>query len=167
MVLLGDGPLRPALQSQIEAFKLQDHIQLPGFRQYPELPSYYALAGAFIHASTIEQWGLVVNEAMASGLPVIVSNRCGCARDLVKEGLNGFTFDPFNADALAQLMSRVARLDEEGKAKMGAESRRIIAEWGVKRFADGLESAVAKALEVGPPRVSLFDRGLLHALMLR
>ena len=56
---------------------LKSHVLLPGFRQYDELPAYYGLAGAFVHASTTEQWGLVVNEAMASGLPVLVSNRCG------------------------------------------------------------------------------------------
>jgi glycosyltransferase involved in cell wall biosynthesis len=47
-----------------------------------------------VHASTTEQWGLVVNEAMAAGLPVLVSDRCGCAPDLVEVGVNGFTFDP-------------------------------------------------------------------------
>jgi 1,2-diacylglycerol 3-alpha-glucosyltransferase len=54
------------------------------------------LASAFIQASTTEQWGLVVNEAMASGLPVLVSERCGCAPDLVKNGVNGYTFDPYD-----------------------------------------------------------------------
>ena len=81
---------------------------MPGFKQYDELPIYYGLAGAFIHASTTEQWGLVVNEAMAAGLPVIVSERCGCAPDLVENGRNGFTFDPYDVDALTHLMLKMA-----------------------------------------------------------
>ncbi len=72
LVLLGDGPLRPALDSQIAALGLKEHVFLQGFKQYAELPVFYGLAKAFIHASTTEQWGLVVNEAMASGLPVLV-----------------------------------------------------------------------------------------------
>src|SRR5208337_5127598 len=80
---------------------------LPGFKQYEELPAYYGLAGAFVHASTAEQWGLVANEAMASGLPVLVSNRCGCATELVEEGRNGFAFDPENVEQLAGFMRRL------------------------------------------------------------
>ena len=53
----------------------------------------------FVHASTTEQWGLVVNEAMAAGLPVLVSERCGCASDLVAHGINGLLFDPYDVES--------------------------------------------------------------------
>src|SRR5262249_38238680 len=82
LVLLGDGPLRAELEAQLSALGLQEFVSMPGFKQYDELPPYYGKASAFVHASTIEPWGLVVNEGMASGLPVLVSNRCGCAQDL-------------------------------------------------------------------------------------
>ena len=108
LVLLGDGELRADLERRIARADLAGQVILPGFRQYDELPAYYGLAGAFVHAATSEQWGLVVNEAMASGLPVLVSERCGCAPDLVSEGVNGFTFDPCDVDQLAGLMQRVA-----------------------------------------------------------
>ena len=65
LVLLGDGPLRETLNAQLSTLNLHAHVQLPGFKQYNELPVYYALAKAFVHASTTEQWGLVVNEAIA------------------------------------------------------------------------------------------------------
>ena len=65
---LGDGPLRETLNSQLSTLNLNEHVHLPGFEPYDELPVYYALANAFVHASTTEQWGLVVNEAIASGL---------------------------------------------------------------------------------------------------
>ncbi len=67
LVLLGDGPLKSDLCHLISDLRLDACVHLPGFKQYDELPVYYGLAGAFIHASTTEQWGLVVNEAMASG----------------------------------------------------------------------------------------------------
>ena len=106
LVLLGDGPLKTDLRRLISDLRLNEHVHLPGFKQYEELPVYYGLAKAFVHASTTEQWGLVVNEAIASGLPVIVSNRCGCAPELVNG--NGFTFDPGNRHEL------VARLVRDG-----------------------------------------------------
>jgi len=108
LVLVGDGPLRSDLCHLLSGLRLKSSILLPGFKQYPELPAFYASAGAFIHASTTEQWGLVVNEAMASGLPVLVSNRCGCATDLVQAGVNGFTFDPCDVEQLAQLMLKIS-----------------------------------------------------------
>jgi glycosyltransferase involved in cell wall biosynthesis len=141
-------------------------VLLPGFKQYPDLPAYYGLAGAFIHASTTEQWGLVVNEAMASGLPVLVSNRCGCTSDLVQEGVNGFTFDPYDVQQLAQLMLGLSTLNSQ-LSTMAAASRRIIADWGPGRFASGLQEAVEMALRVTPPRATGFDRLLVKALLLR
>jgi glycosyltransferase involved in cell wall biosynthesis len=163
LVLLGDGPLHEALNSQLTTFNLHGHLLLPGFKQYEELPLYFGLASAFVHASTTEQWGLVVNEAMASGLPVLVSNRCGCARDLVQEGVNGFQFDPCNIDQLAQLMLRVS--DSRFPASdFGAASRRIISAWGPERFAKGLRDAVTVALKNPRPRFGALDRLLLRLL---
>jgi 1,2-diacylglycerol 3-alpha-glucosyltransferase len=164
LVLLGDGPLRPALQSQISDLGLELHIHLPGFKQYHELPAYYGLTRAFVHASTTEQWGLVVNEAMASGLPVLVSNRCGCAPDLVREGVNGFTFDPYKADELAHRMVEISALDPVRLTEMGLNSQNMIVDWGPERFARGLRAAVEVALSVGPKRASGLDHILLRML---
>ncbi len=142
LVLVGDGPLRPELERLVSELHLQDFVHLPGFKQYPDLPAYYGCARAFVHASTTEQWGLVVNEAMASGLPVLVSNRCGCANDLVQDGINGFAFDPYNTEQLAQLMLRVSA-PEFPLSTFGRASRRIISEWGPERFATGMLAAGA------------------------
>jgi glycosyltransferase involved in cell wall biosynthesis len=163
LVLLGDGVLRSSLESQVSSLGLQHCVHLPGFKQYPDLPAYYARAGAFIHASTTEQWGLVVNEAMASGLPVLVSNRCGCAADLVQEGVNGFTFDPFNVEQLAQLMLRVSDF-RFPISDFGAASAGIISNWGSEQFAQGLKSAAECALKTGPKKAGILERMLLSAL---
>jgi glycosyltransferase involved in cell wall biosynthesis len=161
LVLLGDGPLRPALGAARSGLGLDDYVHLPGFKQYPELPAYYGLAGAFIHASTTEQWGLVVNEAMASGLPVLVSRRCGCAADLVQEGRNGFTFDPGDVEAMAQAMFRLAETPEPRLEEMGAASREIIARWGAPAFAAGLAAAARVARQNSNRPASLISRGVL------
>ena len=139
-------------------------VYFPGFRQIGELPRFYAHAGAFVHASTKEQWGLVVNEAMVCGLPVVVSERCGCAPDLVVAGETGFAFDPLDAAALRGLLGKVAGMTGEQRAAMGAAGRRLIAEWGPERFARGLKAAAEKALEVGPKRAGWLDRVLLNLL---
>jgi glycosyltransferase involved in cell wall biosynthesis len=163
LVLLGDGPLRSDLVRLVSELGLQSCVLLPGFKQYDELPAYYALAGAFVHASTVEQWGLVVNEAMASGLPVLVSNRCGCAKDLVQEDINGFTFDPNNIDQLSELMVKIS-VDDFPLGVYGAASSRIIAGWSPDRFAQGLSQAVEVALAAPHPQSNVMDRVLLRLL---
>ena len=166
LVLLGDGPLRPELCELIDNLGLQSSVWLPGFNQYDKLPFYYGLAKVFIHASTVEQWGLVVNEAMASGLPVLVSHRCGCAQDLVQEKVNGFAFDPYNYEELAKLMSRLSApgVDLE---KMGCASKMIVAQWGPDRFAGGMAAAVDKAVSAPPPHPTWVDYLLLNLLLMR
>jgi glycosyltransferase involved in cell wall biosynthesis len=167
LVILGDGPLRHELESLRDQLGLRGRVLLPGFRQYPLLPAYYGLAGAFVHASTTEQWGLVVNEAMASGLPVLVSDRCGCAAELVEDGINGWTFDPTDEDELAALMLRVAELPEDRRAAMGVAGQRTIAHWGPERFAEGLKAAAFCARGVEPRPVGIVDELLLGALAMR
>jgi len=166
LVILGDGSLRSRLEQYIAELGLGDAVHLPGFRQYDELPAYYGLAEAFILPSTTDQWGLVVNEAMASGLPVLVSKRCGCAADLVAEGVNGFTFDPYDAHALAGMMHRITNGSAD-VGSMGLASREIIDEWDL----DGFVSGMCRAIQVAPTdfsqRASLGEEALLRALALR
>jgi glycosyltransferase involved in cell wall biosynthesis len=166
LVMLGDGGLRSALEELVMELGIQGAVCMPGFKQYDELPAYYGLAGSFVHASTTEQWGLVVNEAMASGLPVIVSKRCGCAPDLVEEGRNGFTFDPYDVDALADCMLRMADPATD-RAAMGQASREIIARWSPEFFAENLQKAAEAALNAPKRRFGLLDRALLWALRWR
>jgi glycosyltransferase involved in cell wall biosynthesis len=157
LVLLGDGPEKPALDRLIDELKLGAAIRRPGFRSFDELPIYYGLAGAFVHASTTEQWGLVVNEAMASGLPVLVSRRCGCATDLVTDGLTGFQFDPYDEKSLTHPMLKVAD-SKFDRAAMGVAARRRIAEWGPERFAANFWRAADCAMRADPRRSGFINR---------
>ena len=167
LVLLGDGPLKADICRLISDFRLHGHVHLPGFIQYGELPGYYALADGFVHASTTEQWGLVVNEAMATGLPVIVSNRCGCVPDLVAEGKNGFTFNPESVEDLSKLMVDMSRLSDRRLEEMRAESRRIIAGFTPTHFATAAQRAIDVAKAVPTCRATLFLSLLLKALIHR
>ena len=158
LVVVGSGPVEGALRAQcrdagIEVVERGGEPPFPdpgapagaraffyGFRQIAENPVFYALAEAFVLPSSHEEWGLVVNEAMACGLPVIVSRTAGCAEDLVRDGGNGWTFNPTSAGELAACL---ARLDESAtlRARMGAQSAAIIASWGCDAFAAGALAA--------------------------
>ena len=159
LMLLGDGPLRETLNTQLSTLNLNEHVHLPGFKPYDDLPVYYALAKAFVHASTTEQWGLVVNEAIASGLPVIVSDRCGCVPELING--NGFTFDPTNEHDLVARLLEMASLSDEERKRLGDNSYRIAANFAPERFGEGLERAASVAMGIPQKRFGVMDRALL------
>lgn len=163
LVLIGDGALRPQIEKQLADLNLTQGVLMPGFIQYDKLPEYYGLASVCILASVSETWGLVINEAMASGLPVIVSNHCGCAPDLVREGVNGFTFDPYDVDALADLMLKISS-DACARRAMGKASREIISHWTPETFARNMIKAAQTAVKGPRTHSGFFDRALLRAL---
>ena len=143
LVLLGDGEERGAIEREIDRLDLRRHVMVPGFLQIDRLPEFYGTAGALVHASTTEQWGLVVNEAMASGLPVVVSHRCGCVEELVEDGVTGLTFDPFDETAITAALQTASTLTGRGALIERANAR--IAEWDVGRFGAGLARAARTA----------------------
>lgn len=166
LVIVGEGELQEELLALRDRLELGTYVQFPGARSYRDLPTYYGLASAFVHASTAEQWGLVVNEAMASGLPVLVSDRCGCAGDLVEPGVNGFLFDPCDGGALAAGMRDIAANSCDRQA-MGRASEEIIGRWSPDQFAENLFRAAEVALAGGRPMPSMSDRALLWMLRAR
>jgi glycosyltransferase involved in cell wall biosynthesis len=110
-------------------------IRFEGLHGTAELPRYYAFAGCFVLPSTREPWGLVANEAMAAGLPVLISRRCGCAEDLVLEGENGLLFDPAEPGALTASLSVMGSLGRARLAEMGAVSEAIVARYSPRAWA--------------------------------
>jgi glycosyltransferase involved in cell wall biosynthesis len=144
LVILGDGEERHILERLIANLKVPD-VSLPGFRQVEELPGYYGLASAFIHPALQEQWGLVINEAMASELLVLVSENCGCRPNLVIEGITGYSFKPDDIQFIAQLLVRVS-LGEINRDEIGVKAGNLIAQWGLNRFSDGMRNAYFSAV---------------------
>jgi glycosyltransferase involved in cell wall biosynthesis len=156
LVILGDGPRRPQLAAIADAFVPSGAITLPGYRQLDEAAAYYGLAGAFVHPATIEPWGLVINEAMAAGLPVLASISVGATEDLVTDGVTGFTFDPHNRQSMTAALQRISAPDTD-RLGMGENSIERIASWSPECFAGGLWRAVASGVR---PRSSRLPPGV-------
>ncbi|MBD2704537.1 glycosyltransferase family 4 protein [Spirosoma sp. BT702] len=135
LIFLGDGPEKESLQQQTQKLVLIDSVHfLPG-RPWFQVPDVLALSDILVLPSLSEPWGLVVNEAMVCGLPVIVSDRCGCVPDLVRDGQTGFIFDPDQPDLLTQLLRRfmdetvdVASMSEAARERIAPYSPEAVAQ---------------------------------------
>jgi glycosyltransferase involved in cell wall biosynthesis len=137
LVIAGSGPQEQELK-KLTVDQSITEVHFIGWKSYDELPAYYALASCFILPSISEPWGLVVNEAMACGLPVLVSRMCGCQPDLCFRGVNGYDFDPYNTDELADLMLQFSG-GEMDLDVMGRQSRKIIANYTPETWALSLK----------------------------
>jgi glycosyltransferase involved in cell wall biosynthesis len=135
--IAGRGPLEAELRQLAERLRLP--VVFRGFVGYDDMPRWYAGLDIYWQPSIYEPWGLVVNEAMAAGLPVLVSDRCGCARNLVTE-TNGWTHPTDSPQAMTAVWERVLA-DRANWPARGAASRQIIADWDLPRFAQGLLDA--------------------------
>lgn len=140
VVFVGDGPLRREIEELVDQSEISD-IRLLGFRNQSELPDCYALADVFVLPSVTDTWGLVLNEAMACGLPVVASEGVAAATDLVHEGVNGYTYPVGNVDMLADRLGAVLA-DQATTRAMGAASREIIARWSIDEAVKGIVNAL-------------------------
>jgi glycosyltransferase involved in cell wall biosynthesis len=140
LVVAGSGPELSRLRSLERELALDD-VKWPGFLQYEQLPLYYGLASAFVHPAKSEPWGLVVNEAAASGLPLIVSDRAGARYELLKQGENGLLFDPFDSNSICQSLLRITECPRAAREKMAYNSSAIAKDWGPSRFGRELLAA--------------------------
>ncbi len=165
LVIAGDGSARSAMESRAHELGVKERVIFKGLVNYEDLPAYYGLASALVHPSTTEQWGLVVNEAMAAGLPVLISERCGCAGDLVKHQVNGLLFNPCKTEEIAHAMLTAHR-EEARLEQMGQQSSAIIAEWGPARFAGGLRRAIESSLAHGSRKSRPVSRAVVWAMAL-
>lgn len=104
LILVGSGPQEEEIKEFILKYNLTCNIKMIGFMQKEEICKFYAISDVLVLPSISETWGLVVNEAMVCGMAVLVSRNCGCYPDIVKDGLNGFSFDPTNVDELKDLL---------------------------------------------------------------
>ncbi|WP_420149232.1 glycosyltransferase family 4 protein [Spirosoma sp.] len=126
LILLGDGPEHDQLSHQIKALNLTVSVRLIPGRPWYQVPEVLAMSNALVLPSRSEPWGLVVNEAMACGMPVLVSDRCGCVPDLVQDGKNGFIFSPDQPDQLTQLLLRFIN-EQVNVSEMSRWAQKLIA----------------------------------------
>jgi glycosyltransferase involved in cell wall biosynthesis len=162
LVLIGDGPEHDELVDMAGDL-LDRRICFVPFRQQSELVSYYHQAAALVLPSLFgETWGLVVNEAMAAGLPVLVSEKCGCAETLVRDGVNGYVFNPDSLDETEAVLLKFFSLDSASRTRQGEASLGIIADWGLERFCRGMWDALNTVQDREKRRGSLAGRFIIR-----
>ncbi len=140
LVFVGDGAARAALMNDAP-----DGAQFKGFAQRDQLSNYYGLADVFVFPTHSDPWGLVVNEAMACGLPIIASDVAGCVADLLTDGWNGRVVASGNVEELASAMTELAR-DGGLRATMGKHSLERISAYSPEACAAGMAAAVISAV---------------------
>ena len=141
LVVVGDGEQRAQLEAQARDLDLED-VRFAGFRNQSELPRFFQLADVFVLPSRHEPWGLIVNEAMASGCPVVASTDVGCHADLITDGVEGCVFPVGDIAALTQALRQVF-FSPETPATMGEAARRRISAWTYEQDVQGLQRALA------------------------
>lgn len=138
LCLVGDGPDKDELKKLAEG---TDDISFEGYKQYDQLLPYYLDADLFVLPTLKDVWGLVVNEAMMCGLPVVCSKYAGCCQDLIREEENGLVVDPQNSeelsDSISDLISQNGKLSDYGK-----RSLQIIKAFTTERTTQGFVEAI-------------------------
>jgi glycosyltransferase involved in cell wall biosynthesis len=142
VVFMGDGAERQALQRYVEDRGLQN-VHFLGFVNQTRMPRIYGISYVFVLPSSYDPRGTVVNEAMACGLPVVITNMVGVwgEGDIVRDGENGFVYQVDDIDQLATILDTLAA-DPELRARMGTRSLAIIGTWNYDRDVEGILAAL-------------------------
>jgi glycosyltransferase involved in cell wall biosynthesis len=141
LAFAGDGPERVNLERRAVTLGLTDRVRFLGFLNQSELPAAYRAADLFVLPSLFEPFGLVVNEAMLCGLPVVVSDRVGAKFDLIRPGVTGYVFPAGGVGALAAILKEILP-DAAMREKFAAAAKRRMETWSPREYAEGLERAV-------------------------
>jgi len=139
LLFVGDGASRAQLQEQAASIS-PGVIRFAGFAHREQLARYYGLAQILVLPTYTDTWGLVVNEGMACGLPVIVSRAAGCASDLVKENWNGLLVPPGDVSSLSSAMTYLANRPDLC-VTMGAHSAQHISQYSPRGWANAISGA--------------------------
>jgi glycosyltransferase involved in cell wall biosynthesis len=140
LIILGNGPLEKELKKK---YSSTANLHFIDFQNQSKMPVAYRLGEVLVLPSKgpIETWGLSVNEAMACSRVIIASNRCGCAVDLIKEGVNGYTFRRTDLKDLVDRMKKIYD-NKERLSAMGTESLNIIKDWSFEKICMQIENIV-------------------------
>jgi glycosyltransferase involved in cell wall biosynthesis len=158
LVLVGDGPLKEDLIGLSNQLNISEKIVFTGYQEYESIRSIYKSASCFVLPSITEQWGLVINEALASGIPVLCSERAGCAPNLIENNEVGYTFDPFSEDDLEEKMYQI--VEDLKFSNFKSKTNLIISQWGKNKYSNNILKAAEQAIE------SKVERGFLAGIFL-
>ena len=141
LLFIGSGEMEAALRSLVLQYNLSDLVAFGGFVNQAELPGVYGASDIFVLPAGNEPWGLIVNEVMCAGLPVIVSSEIGCVPDLVHDGRNGLVMPAGDEASLTAALRRLLR-DEKERVSMGQQGLEMIRGWSYEQCRLGLLAAV-------------------------
>jgi glycosyltransferase involved in cell wall biosynthesis len=148
LIYAGEGILRQSLEIEAKSLGVTDRVRFLGFVNQSRLPEVYAASDLLVLPSEYDSWGLVVNEAMVCGLPVIVSDRVGAERDLVRPGETGEIYPVGNVAALSSILRRLLA-DPTQLKRMGEAARRRMETWSYRECIAGYVEAIEKAVHRG------------------
>lgn len=134
LLIVGDGPMKTEVVQRVARLP-PGRVSLVGALPWNDVPACYHASDVLVHASGREPWGVVINEAVASRLPVIATNVCGAAIELVRDGVNGVLVPPGDAAAMAEAMTRVA--DNAERERMRSRGDEALTQW--REAADPVE----------------------------
>lgn len=153
LVFIGDGESRADLEAWVKDNQVPS-VHFAGFRNQTELPEFLAAADIFVLPSQLETWGLVINEAMCFGLPVITTDKVGAGGDLVHEGENGFLYPVGDWEALRRHLVTLA-CSEDLRRRMGARSVEIIRAWSYREDLEAIAAALQQMFPADLPATKL------------
>ena len=142
LIIAGNGPLQAELTEYVGALG-KTNIRFLGFLNQSELPCLYSAVDIFVLPSENEPWGLIVNEVMAAGLPVILGPEIGCAPDLVRHGENGIILEELTVSCLNLHLSKLL-IKPEKLLEMGKKSKKIVSKWSYAECLDGIKESLQK-----------------------
>lgn len=146
LLLIGGGEEENKYRQIIEELHIQN-VQIEGFYQKEELKRFYMASDVFVHPTSYDVWGLVVNEAMAAGLPTVVSDHCVAGLELIKDGENGFIVPMGNDKSLCDKVKNLHDVPELYK-KMCQASLDTIADYTIENMASVQIEAVREILKI-------------------
>ena len=147
LIIIGEGPEKQNIINLIKTLSCESSITIKSWQGINELKEFYANAKVFLLFSQYDQWGLVVNEAMASGIPCIVSNECGCYEDLIKNKNTGWGVDPINEQELTNIFHLVDKLKEKELIRMQQNVRKTINNYNLGEFSKAVRDSTRYAMK--------------------
>jgi glycosyltransferase involved in cell wall biosynthesis len=145
LLFVGSGPLADAIQKRAKRDEDDVDCHIAGFAKQHDLPEWYASARLFLFPTLKESWGVVANEAIAAGLPVLVSKGAGCAGDLVLDDLNGYVL-PLDATVWAERCAALLQ-DLQLYRRMSTASVQSAKRFTFEAAAQGVIDAVQSSLD--------------------
>jgi glycosyltransferase involved in cell wall biosynthesis len=145
LIIIGGGTEEDNLKNLSKALGLLNVLFIPP-KTLSELPSFYAAGDVFIFPTLEDGWGLVINEAMACGKPILCSKYAGCCPELIQEGVNGYSFDPLDEDNTRGAIIRMFNKNPKELEIMGEKSKKIISGFTYDRMLNGFKKAIYSCL---------------------